>query len=499
MTRYVLTHRRAGKVSEAQRRSARDKVHGVLGAIEGIARIAHDHAPANPSARRIVVFDADAHDVQRRLLKLHRDVLLEPEIKHHYDSSSSVSSRRPKAHRANSPRQRLLRVQVRGRGRPVREAQVVLMLRDARGKVRQQPEVTAASGDATFRFDASLTPVALAVVPRAGFWTMVLQDPQGDAVRIDVPPLPKAGPMGWWHTALGVSRNHTSRGRGIRVGVADTGVGPHPCLAHVEDIGSFTASGSDPDGGADSAAHGTHVCGIIGARPKQPGQYAGIAPGACLISARVFAREGSANQADIAHGIDVLSNDHRADLINLSLGATERSRILHDVIRDAFDRGTLCVCAAANSETPGPVEWPGAFPETIAVSAIGLLGWGPPGSIANFRVPKDAAKHGRKDYFLANNSCFGKNLGCAGPGVGIISTVPRRAGQPSPFGEMTGTSMASPAVCGALAALLAEDDTYLRLPRDRSRATKARHVLEQACSDIGLARRFEGNGLPMLK
>ena len=78
-------------------------------------------------------------------------------------------------------------------------------------------------------------------------------------------------------------------GRGIRVGVVDTGAGPHPCLQHIASVGAFLGGNSLPPGlGADVGEHGSHVSGTIGARPAETGHYAGIAPGCDLLTARVF-------------------------------------------------------------------------------------------------------------------------------------------------------------------------------------------------------------------
>jgi subtilisin family serine protease len=173
--------------------------------------------------------------------------------------------------------------------------------------------------------------------------------------------LPQDGPLAWWHRALGVSDPDPTRGSGIKVGVIDTGVGPHGCLSHVTSVGSFIDLVFNGGGGADVESHGSHVCGTIGARPENDLDFMGIAPGVDLFSARVFPPGRGANQADIADALDSLSKDHQVDLINLSLGAPSPSNIERDAIRDALERGTLCVCAAANSA--GPVEFPAAFPE----------------------------------------------------------------------------------------------------------------------------------------
>jgi hypothetical protein len=109
---------------------------------------------------------------------------------------------------------------------------------------------------------------------------------------------------------------------------------------------------------------------------------------------------------------------------------------------------------------------------------------------------QDPALLGSSNLFLASFSCFGPTLACAGPGVGIISMLPDRGGASGLYMEMDGTSMASPSVCGALAAILAADPTYGILSRDTSRSTAARSALSQHCELIGLAVQYEGRGLP---
>jgi subtilisin family serine protease len=294
---------------------------------------------------------------------------------------------------------------------------------------------------------------------------------------IDCPSLPTKGPSGWWHDMLGISSFDVSAGSRIKVGVADTGCGPHACLQHVNDVGAFVGGTSPPaPAGRDVDSHGTHVCGIIGARPVAKGQYSCIGPDLDLYIARVFpGPEAGANQGDIANAIDALSRGRAVHLINLSLGSSQPSQIEHDAIIDAYERGTVCVCAAGNNA--GPVNWPAAFPECVAVSALGHLNGPPPGSLAATRLPTAAELFGKDSYYFANFSCFGPQVLCAGPGVAIISTVPERYGLQAPYLSMDGTSMASPAVCGVFGVMLSKSTQYLAAPPDRGRSDLAKTIL----------------------
>jgi subtilisin len=206
--------------------------------------------------------------------------------------------------------------------------------------------------------------------------------------------------------------------------------------------------------------------------------------------------EQGANQGDIANAIDALSRGAAVDVINMSLGSGQASQIEHDAIIDAYERGTVCVCAAGNDG--GPVNWPARFPECIAVSAIGVAGWGPAGSLAATRMPLTADRFGRDGVFLANFSSFGPDLLCAGPGVGIVSTVPERFGLRTPYLAMDGTSMASPWVTGALTVLLSLNPAFQSLPRDRARADTAKAILRRSCVDLGLPITLQGLGIPRL-
>jgi subtilisin len=210
---------------------------------------------------------------------------------------------------------------------------------------------------------------------------------------------------------------------------------------------------------------------------------------------RVFRKGEEATQEDIAGAIDVLSQEKQCDLLNLSLGSTERSKILEDVIQDAFEQGTLCICAAGNDA--GPINHPAAYQNCVAVSAIGLAGWGPSVSLSATRLPDRQEFYGEDNYYLANFSSVGAELVCAAPGVGIISTVPDLSGQQTAlYAVMDGSSMASPAACGTLAVILSKDNDYGGLPRDITRSQTARRLLLRNCRPIGLVSEYEGRGIP---
>lgn len=383
-------------------------------------------------------------------------------------------------------------------GKPMPHAQVSLSLTlpgIPEGEVLAA--ATDAAGIATFTFPRTATPFAAVAAPYQGYWAMILRQPAvGAKTSIRCPKLPAAGPFGWWHQATGATGEFVETlGQGIRVTVIDTGCGQHTNLDHVGRLGAVVGNLVDPraDATDDVDVHGTHVCGTIGARKSAGSDYVGMAPGAELSAIRVFADPSGANQPDIALAIEIASKNHTADLVNLSLGGP-RSELIEDRIADARERGTLCICAAGNSG--GAPEHPAAFAQSIAISALGEIGWGPDGSLAHARIPREPPLIGRNSLFLANFSCRGAKISAAGPGVGVIATVPARHGFRKPFAALDGTSMAAPMVTATLAVLLAGSSQFRDQSRNSSRAAIAEEILLESCRNVGLPAFAQGRGLP---
>lgn len=502
--RFVMSNRRAGKFRETTKLASREALAMAFSSLAPGISVQSDSAPVDDLARRIVVFDADPSEITAKTASLGGDVLLEPEILHYCTRpnwfrpfggvQTSVASPFPTGS-GNT-----IKIRVIGNGVPLPNATVNITFKGSGTLRTSDSGRTNSQGRVSFSYSNVWTPSVLVAAPTGGFWTTVAFGPT-QTIDVVCPPLPADGPIGWWHNQVGVTQFKVTRGRGIKVGVVDTGCGPHPALSHATLAGAFIDGISLPSAdAADVDSHGSHVCGTIGAKPTASGQYAGIAPGASLFAARVFRdADSGANQGDIANAIDALSKTHEVDLINMSLGSppgSPPSEIEKDAILDALQRGTLCICAAGNDNFD-PVAYPSRFAECVSVAAIGTLGWGPAGSLASLRNPTGQTdRFGNGNLYLANFSNFGEGLDCCGPGVGIIATVPERFGLTAPYAVMDGTSMASPVVTGTLAAILAGNAAYKALPRDQTRAENARDILKTSLKHIGLVAQFEGGGIP---
>jgi subtilisin len=278
-------------------------------------------------------------------------------------------------------------------------------------------------------------------------------------------------------------------GRGVTVGVLDTGIAEHPDL--VINGGANTVTGEDPKDFGDNGkgGHGTHVAGIIAARGSAPTGVRGVAPGVKLRAYRVFARNsGSASSFAIAKAIDQAVID-KCDLLNMSLGGGQPDPVLTAAVEDARAAGSLCIIASGNGGRQ-PVSFPALIGSALAVSAMGRKGTFPTSAA---EVEDIAGPYGTdKKNFMAGFSNIGPEIDLTGPGVAVISTVP------TGHTEISGTSMACPAVTGAAAKALAPSG-IIRRRRDAARSDAMVKAILATAKPLGFGPTFEGHGMPLPK
>lgn len=161
-----------------------------------------------------------------------------------------------------------------------------------------------------------------------------------------------------------------TRGAGVRVAVADTGIDyRHPDIAPNYAGGyDFYSNDKDP---MDDNGHGTHVAGTIAAADNGVGVI-GVAPEARLYALRVLGKEGNGSASLLIKAIDwALAND--IDILSMSLGFEKYSEVLAEAFRKANEAGLLSIAASGNSYVENPVlaiGYPAAFPGVVAVGAI---------------------------------------------------------------------------------------------------------------------------------
>lgn len=237
-----------------------------------------------------------------------------------------------------------------------------------------------------------------------------------------------------------------TKGKGVVVAVIDTGVAAENdsrCYQAQDFGGTPFVKGFDfvnnDDHPNDDHGHGTHVAGTIAETTNNQLGVVGLAPEATIMPIKVLNEYGGGTSADIADAIRFAA-DHGAQIINMSLGGPMPDLAMKLACRYAARKGVLIVCAAGNSGG-GPVGYPAAFPECLAVSAVGPTG--------------------KLSYY----SSVGKQVGIAAPGGdkqvggengGILqNTVLFDSGQREDgYFSFQGTSMASPHVAAAAALVM---------------------------------------------
>ncbi|MFJ7726017.1 S8 family serine peptidase [Neobacillus sp. NPDC097160] len=167
-------------------------------------------------------------------------------------------------------------------------------------------------------------------------------------------------------------KNERLTGKGITVGVIDTGVDyTHPDLkrnfAGGHDLVDNDLDPMETLAQGKATIHGTHVAGIIAAN----GKIKGVAPEAKIVAYRALGPGGGGTTEQVIAAIDQAIKD-KVDIVNLSLGNDINGPDLPIslALNRAVDKGIVAVAASGNS---GPNVWtvgsPGTASKAISVGA----------------------------------------------------------------------------------------------------------------------------------
>lgn len=278
--------------------------------------------------------------------------------------------------------------------------------------------------------------------------------------------------MGWYKAsawgvrtigALSSWGAYEARGRGIKIGLLDTGVdASHPDLAgKIAAWAEFDADGQEVSGSTphDSATHGTHCAGtLVGGRAS--GRWIGVAPEASIAAALVLDGAKGGTDAQVLAGID-WAIDQGVDVISMSLGGLvlgpDVPSTYTSAIVTALRAGIPVITAIGNegSQTTGS---PGNDLLAFAVGATD-----PMDRAAGFSGGRTQVIR-QSEYFPpdALPIVYSKPEVSA-PGVAIYSSVPGNKWE-----YYNGTSMATPHVAGAIALLLSATNIKgASLPREK--------------------------------
>jgi hypothetical protein len=222
----------------------------------------------------------------------------------------------------------------------------------------------------------------------------------------------------------GLDRQYTygATGAGVNAYIIDTGLRS----SHSEftgRVGQGFTSINDGRGTEDCNGHGTHVTGSIGGRTY------GVAKDVKVYPVRVFGCQSSTPNSAILAGVDwVAQNADLPAVVNMSLGGGQ-STALNNAVQKMVDAGVVVVVAAGNSNADACSSSPASLATAITVGAT---------------TTSDAR---------ASYSNFGRCVDIFAPGSNILSAW---FNGDNATQSISGTSMASPHVAGAVALLLEE-------------------------------------------
>ena len=242
-----------------------------------------------------------------------------------------------------------------------------------------------------------------------------------------------------------VWKEHGLTGKGVKVGILDTGWSSHPelqskILASKDFISKYPDNQPNDDHG-----HGSHCMGII-AGGDSSGEAIGVAPGAQFLVAKIFSDLGYTHESIILRAMQWISDpdnnpatDDFPRVVNSSWGhprgSDKEEKLLWDALISWRKLGIIPIFAAGNE---GPenetISSPASFPHVVAVGAAN-----------RWRFVHKTSSRGPVRW---GGDQFTKPDLIA-PGVAIQS-IDHNGG----YTKKTGTSMAAPFVTGIVALML---------------------------------------------
>lgn len=205
----------------------------------------------------------------------------------------------------------------------------------------------------------------------------------------------------------------------------------------------------------DRHGHGTHCAGIAAAVGNNGIGITGANPDALIMPIQVMNKSGLGNVSTIIKGIDY-ANANGADILSMSIGIGVRVSSLELASLKAYYNGKYLIGAAGNAQMDiydpdGGLAFPAAYKFVIGVMATDKHG--NKASFSNY----DSDGPYFSEYDPAGPAFFGDyyNYDIAAPGAGIMSTFLNGT-----YRVMSGTSMSTPLVAGALSRLLQCRDFY---------------------------------------
>lgn len=258
------------------------------------------------------------------------------------------------------------------------------------------------------------------------------------------------------------------------------------------------------EGKGDNNGHGTHVAGIIASRSEK---YPGIAPQAKLYDFKVLDANGGGSDFAVISAMEEIRkiNDKKGEIVihgaNVSLGSTPivgsygvgSSPVCQEANRLVNSGVIVCVAAGndghktlAAFESSTKVGYFTTFMDLTIID---------PGNAENVITVGSVHKTNPHTYGISYFSAKGPTgdgrykPDVVAPGEKIKSLGLGKKDTEEDGVVMSGTSMATPHVSGALALFLCANREFIGQPE------KVKEILMQSCTDLKRDRYFQGAGL----
>ena len=273
-------------------------------------------------------------------------------------------------------------------------------------------------------------------------------------------------------------------GTGIGVALIDSGIAPNSDLNNASGSSRVVYNQSFVIGtssAVDQFGHGTHVAGLIGGNGASsgtangyPATYAGMAPNVNLINLRVLDQYGLGTDSGVIAAIEQaisLKNTYNIRVISMSLGRpvfeTYTLDPVDQAVEAAWKAGIVVVAAAGNNGRFAPTNGfgtilvPGNDPAVITVGATLT-------ELTATRVDDEIASYSSKgptaiDHIVKPDLVAPGNrlVSLRVPGSTLDASYPQyevtSTNGSSKYYVLSGTSMATPVVSGAVALMLQQN------------------------------------------
>lgn len=179
---------------------------------------------------------------------------------------------------------------------------------------------------------------------------------------------------------IGFQEKYKLTGRGIGIGIVDSGVYPHPDLSSPNNkIKSFLDLLSGYKYPYDDNGHGTFISGIIcGSGSQSKGMYKGVAENSIIHSVKAFNAIGKGFVSDILYGIEYLINnseDFNLKILCLPFEIQEHNRFILEAFGKLFNMAVLkgiipVVPSGNNGNSEGSISGIATLSNCITVGGL---------------------------------------------------------------------------------------------------------------------------------